>query len=72
MESSQYVEVVNAKAVAESFRVCLPTAVQMIREGKIRGQKVGRNWRVNASDLDDLRETIGLPRIYSAPKTPSE
>lgn len=45
------------KEVAEMFKIDKLTVSQMLREGRLKGFKIGNVWRVKESDLVELMNT---------------
>ncbi len=49
-------ELLNIKRIQEILGVSERTAFRLIKEGKLKGFKVGREWRFEASDIDTYIE----------------
>jgi len=60
-------EAVPLKVVSDMFGLVQNTVVEMIERGELRGRRLGRNWRITTSSIDDLRQSMGMPRIYDPP-----
>jgi len=48
----------NTKEVAEMLSVGQEYLRQLLREGKIKGVKVGRRWKIKESDVKKLVEGV--------------
>ncbi|NOR99700.1 helix-turn-helix domain-containing protein [Mycobacteroides abscessus] len=46
--------VLTAEEVAETLRISLRTTLDMLRAGAIEGTRIGRQWRIRRSALDEL------------------
>jgi len=44
----------NTKEVAEMLAVGQEYLRQLLREGKIKGVKVGKRWKIKESDIEEL------------------
>jgi excisionase family DNA binding protein len=44
------------KEIAEKFKVTVQTIRNWIRQGKIRAIKLGGNWRISQSEVDNFTE----------------
>lgn len=61
-------EIYTSEQVAKILQIHPQTVLKFIREGKLRGSKVGRGYRVKASDIDKFLEDTSNPQ----PKVESE
>lgn len=64
--------VLTAEETAEYLRVHLNTAFKLLREHVIPATKVGRQWRVNRSDLDAFLGRRGPTVLGSVSNDPSK
>lgn len=64
-------EFAAVKDIEKAFGISRTTAVRMIQRGKVRGEKVAGTYIVNASDLDDIRERLGRPRLFTFSSSPA-
>ncbi len=53
-QATEGVQVLNAKEAAELLRVSMTTMTMLLRTGKIPAVKVGREWRLSRSALEDF------------------
>ena len=53
-KATKGVQVLNAKEAAEILRVSMTTMTLLLRTGKIPAVKVGREWRLSRSVLEDF------------------
>lgn len=51
------IEFLTAQEVVEKLRVSLPTVIREIKRGKLRGVKIGNQWRVRTEDLESYIES---------------
>lgn len=58
-------EVLPISTVCKMFGLTQQTVVKMISDGQLHGTRLGRNWRVTAESVDQLRAKMSLPRIYT-------
>ena len=49
--------VLTVEEVAESLKITPVVVRELLRQGKLRGSKIGKNWRVKESDLEAYFET---------------
>lgn len=49
-------ELLNIKQVQEILGISERTAFRLIKDGELKGFKVGREWRFEPSDIDDYIE----------------
>lgn len=47
-------DLMTADEAAEQLRVTRRTVYEWLKEGRLRGVKVGRLWRIHKSDVDEL------------------
>ena len=56
-------KLLNADEVAQYLRVSTVFTCRLLRQGKIRGKKVGKEWRVKQSDL---LEYLNQDNVYQS------
>lgn len=47
-------EIYTPKEVAARLKLSEKTVLEYLREGKLAGFKIGKHWRIRASDLESL------------------
>jgi hypothetical protein len=64
--AGDFIRLVEAAAIADVTEQWLRL---MVKAGKVKGVKVGRNWRVSAADVSffSRHPTMGRPRREAAP-----
>lgn len=45
-------QLLKAKEAANVLRVSLPTLYKLIKQGKLKGRKVGKEWRISQYNLN--------------------
>lgn len=66
-------EIYTSDQVAKILQVHPQTVLKFIREGKLRGSKVGRGYRVKASDIEKfLEDSAEQPNVKSTKKEESK
>lgn len=55
-------EIYTSEQVAKILQIHPQTVLKFIREGKLKGSKVGRGYRVKASDIDKFLEETSNPQ----------
>ena len=61
-------EFYTAQEVADLLRIKKTTVYDLIKKNKLPSSKVGKQIRVNKSDLDEyLRQTGGTEKVYVKP-----
>ncbi len=55
--------------MAEILGISIKTLKQWLREGRIKGVKVGREWRIMQRDLVNYLENLTPPEISEDKKT---
>jgi len=48
----------NTKEVAEMLSISQEYLRQLLREGKVKGVKVGRLWKIKESDIEELIQGV--------------
>lgn len=61
-------DIYTSEQVAKILQVHPQTVLKFIREGKLRGSKVGRGYRVKASDIDKFLEDTSSTQVEKEPK----
>jgi excisionase family DNA binding protein len=46
-------KLLNTEEIAEYLRISTVFARRLLRQGKLKGKKVGKDWRVKKSDLQE-------------------
>jgi excisionase family DNA binding protein len=64
--AGDFIRLIEAAAIADVTEQWLRL---MVKSGKVRGVKVGRNWQVSRSDVEWFQRhpTMGRPRREAAP-----
>ena len=52
-------ELYSARAVAQMLGLNERTILRWLRSGKIRGKKLGKQWWISRSDLNEFSRTAG-------------
>lgn len=61
-------EIYTSEQVAKILQIHPQTVLKFIRDGKLRGSKVGRGYRVKASDIDKFLEDTSNPQPKKEPQ----
>ena len=61
----------NPEQVAARLQVSEYTALKWLREGRIKGRKLGKFWRVKAEDLEVFIDRPPTLTLVEAPATPT-
>lgn len=57
----------TVKECADIMRVCPRTIYRVIRDGKLKASRIGRQWRVGGKDLDLLSRTSEFRVQFDCP-----
>lgn len=51
-------DILTLPEVAKNLRISIETVVRMIKQGKLRGGKIGGQWRIKASELERYKAEV--------------
>ncbi len=60
-------EVMTVRGVAEALQVSEETVRRMLRDGRMKGAKIGRDYRVTRTDLDTFLRSTGSAGLEPLP-----